>query len=58
MTFHDLELKWLWSRGGRTVADVFIDDIGKYVLMGDGEGGYEQVYIPHIKMLKIYYKFR
>ena len=38
---------WLYSRGGRDEKDLMQDNGGKkYVLMGDGDGGLEKVYIP------------
>ena len=42
--------QWLKSRGGRTRADVLRDEKKKlYVLMGDGDGGWTEVYLPNDK---------
>ena len=38
---------WLYSRGGRDEKDLVKDNKGKkYVLMGDGNGGLMEVYVP------------
>lgn len=38
--------QWLDSRGGRHTGDLEIDEIGLYVLMGNGYGGDKPVYLP------------
>jgi len=38
--------KWLDDRGGRTVNDVLQDNKGLYVLMSDGHGGEQKIYLP------------
>lgn len=42
----DLQLRWLKTRGDRGIDDVKDDIEGLYVLMGNGKGGYEKIYIP------------
>ena len=37
---------WLYVRGGRDENDIKKDELGQYVLMGDGNKGLEKVYIP------------
>ena len=38
---------WLYSRGGRDEKDIIKDNKGKkYILMGDGNGGLMEVYVP------------
>lgn len=45
-----LEALWLNSRGGRTQADVLVDEDGrKFVEMSVGNGMSEKVYIPSSK---------
>lgn len=46
-----MELRWLRTRGGRTSVDVSIDEIGKYVLMGNRYMEGMKVYIPSQKEL-------
>jgi hypothetical protein len=41
-----LQLHWLTMMGDRSSAHVLEDEIGMYVLMSLGAGGYEKVYIP------------
>lgn len=38
---------WLDCHGGRSERDVKENEDGMYVLMGNGDGGSEQVYIPN-----------
>lgn len=40
------KLKWLDSKGGRSFRDLLKDEVGEYVLMGDGYGGDKKVYLP------------
>jgi hypothetical protein len=37
--YNSKTMKWLDEHGGRTYADLFVDENGEYVLMADGEGG-------------------
>lgn len=46
MTINYDEKLWLRSRGDRRAEDVFENEHGKYVLMGDGLGGEMKVYVP------------
>lgn len=46
-TLSHKQVCWLFSRGGRTGADVVLADNGDlYVLMGDGRGGLMPVEVP------------
>lgn len=40
------EGQWLDSRGERDHEDICYDSLGKYVLMGDGQGSEEKIYLP------------
>ena len=44
--------RWLYSRGGRTLADVYRDHRGEFVYMGDGSFGETKVYIPTESKMK------
>lgn len=37
---------WLYSRGGRTLKDVYKDKKGEFVYMSNGTGGTSKVYLP------------
>ena len=39
---------WLNGCGGRTMASLKKDSIGRYVLMGDGKTGLEKVYFDYV----------
>lgn len=42
-------MKWLDSHGGRDQTDVECTSNGKlYVIMGDGHGGWNKIYLPEI----------
>jgi hypothetical protein len=49
------EVWWLIIHGGRTYKDVMVDRNGKYVMMGDGNGGDEKVYLPDTEYLHSMY---
>lgn len=40
------QLLWLTSVGGRDTSDVFVDENGFYVLMGDGTGAFIKTRLP------------
>ena len=40
------QVKWLNKHGGRNFSDVLEDELGLYVLMGDGKGGEKKYYMP------------
>lgn len=47
----ELQKKWLWNHGGRTMGDVLKDEDGRnYVLMSD-KRNWAKVYIPSHKLL-------
>jgi hypothetical protein len=44
---------WLIHHGDRTVNDVWVDEIGEYVLMSDGREGLLKIYLPDFNKQEI-----
>jgi hypothetical protein len=44
-----IKAKWLRTRGGRDLSDIYKDKIGEYVIMGGGKGEPMKVYLPSIE---------
>ena len=49
---------WLWTMGGRTLADILVDIHGEYVSMLGYQGLEDRVYIPRYERLVEIYRNR